>query len=262
VTETGISMLAKIGSAVSHAAEALRALALAKQDGDFLGSEEDLIQRLGVSRPTLRQASAQVAQEHLISIRRGMGGGYFARRPESIGVSRIAALYLQSRQASFVEIAVAMKSIRAELSALSARNTDPTQREELNAIAAQDRDPGHESTADSHSYLAFLRSEREFGRVLGVMSGNSVLVLLLEILYDFAALAWREDDVPINRPERVMAYRKHRAQLADAILNGDEEIAKLASRRCSDLMSEWIHEDFDGRAFAGPGSQEEGRPAV
>ncbi len=245
-------MMKKSGSAVNKAAETLRAFALAKQDGDFLGSEEDLIQRLQVSRPTLRQASAQVVQEHLITIRRGMGGGYFARRPESTGVSRIAALYLQSRQASFVEIAVAMRSIRAELSALAARNVDFTLREELQIIATKDRDPEHDSAADSHSYRAFLRSEREFGRVLGVMSGNSVLVLLLDILYDFAALARREDDVLVNRPERVIAYRKHRAQLADAILNGDEEIAKLASRRCSDLISEWIHEDFEGRFFEGP----------
>jgi len=94
------------------------------------------------------------------------------------------------------------------------------------------------------------------------MSGSSVLVLLFEILYDFATLVRREDDVPINRPKRIMAYRKHRAQLADAILNGDKEIARLASRCCSDLMSEWIHEDFDGRVFAGPESQEEAKPAV
>ena len=255
-------MLAKIGSAVSQAAEALRAFALAKQDGDFLGSEEELIQRLGVSRPTLRQASAQVVQEHLISIRRGMGGGYFARRPESAGVSRIAALYLQSRQASFVEIAVAMKSVRAELSALAARNDDPELREELRALAAQDRDPEHDSTVDSHSYRAFLRSERDFGRLLGSMGNNSVLVLLLEILYDFAALARREDDVLVNHPDRVIAYRKHRAQLADAILNGDEEIAKLASQRCSDLISDWIHDDFQGRVFDRPGTQEEARPAL
>lgn len=246
-------MLAKNGSAVSQAAKALRGFALAKQDGDFLGSEEDLIQRLGVSRPTLRQASAQVVQEHLISIRRGMGGGYFARRPESAGVSRIAALYLQSRQASFVEIAVAMKSIRAELSALAAHNTDPALREELQAIVAKDHSPEHDT--EGHGYRAFLRSEREFGRVLGEMSGNSVLVLLLEILYDFAALARREDDVLVNRPERVIAYRKHRAQLADAILNGDEEIAKLASKRCSGLISEWIHDDFEGRTFNGPETQ-------
>lgn len=247
-------MLAKNGSAVSQAAKVLRSFALAKKDGDFLGSEEDLIQRLGVSRPTLRQASAQVVQEHLISIRRGMGGGYFARRPESAGVSRIAALYLQSRNASFVEIAVAMKSVRAELSALAAHNIDPDLRAELEAVVAKDHDPEHDT--EGHGYRAFLCSEREFGRVLGQMGGNSVLVLLLEILYDFAALARREDDVLVNQPERVIAYRKHRAHLADAILDGDVEMARLASRRCSDLISEWIHDDFDGRTFTGPDAQE------
>lgn len=244
--------MAKRISAVSQAAEALRDFALAKQDGEFLGSEEALIQRLGISRPTLRQASAQVVQEHLISIRRGMGGGYFARRPESAGVSRIAGIYLQSRQASIVEIAPAMKSVRAELSALAAYNPDPELREELAAIVARDRDPEHDSSTDAHSYRAFLRGEREFGRLLGKMGANSVLVLMLEILYDFAALARREDDVLVNRPERVLAYRRHRAQLAEAILNGDEEVARLCSQRCSALISEWVHDDFQGRVFASP----------
>jgi DNA-binding FadR family transcriptional regulator len=250
--------LTKTISAVSQAADALRAFALARQDGDFLGSEEELIQRLGVSRPTLRQASAQVVQEHLISIRRGMGGGYFAQRPGSSGVSRIAALYLQSRKASFVEISVAMKSVRADLAMLAPHCTDQALRDELEAMVIKDRDPEHDRSGESHSYRAFLRSERDFGRILGRMSGNSVLVLLLEILYDFAALARREDDVLVNRPERVNAYRKHRAQLGEAILNGDEEISRLASFRCSDLITEWIHEDFNGRVFDGPQERAEG----
>jgi DNA-binding FadR family transcriptional regulator len=234
------------GSAVTQAADALRVYALGKREGDFLGSEEDLIERLGVSRPTLRQASAQVLQENLISIRRGVGGGYFARLPDSMTVSRIAALYLQSRNADLEEISHAMKPLRAEVAALATRNRDPAAlrrlEEFLEREAAISDDP-------EHGYRAFLKSEREFGRVLGVMSGNSVLTLFLGILYDFTALLRRGEDVLLNRPDRVAAYREHRARMARAILEGDEEIAIVATRRCSDLISEWMDEDFAGRSF-------------
>lgn len=233
-------------SAVDQAADALRSFAMAANEGDFLGSEEDMIGKLGVSRPTLRQASAQVAQENLISIRRGVGGGYFARVPNSMTVSRIAALYLQSRNAGMEEIIYAMKPIRIEIALLATRNRDPAMLEELRAFLAAEEEY---AKSGDNSYRAFLRSEREFGKVLGRMSGNTILTLFLNTLYDFTALLRPNEDVLLNRPERVDTYRELRARMARAILEGDEEIAIVATRRCSDMISEWMHEDLDGRSF-------------
>ena len=233
-------------SAVAQAAQALRAFALSKQDGDFLGSEADLIGQFGVSRPTLRQASAQVLQENLINIRRGVGGGYFARLPDSMTVSRIAALYLQSRDANLEEITRAMKPLRIEIAVLATENSDPQARQELRDFLNREQN----ATADTeHGYRAFLKSEREFGRLLGRMSGNGVLTLFLSILYDFAALLRRGEDVLLHRPDRVASYREHRARMGHAILDGDAEIAAVATRRCSELISEWLKEDFAGRGF-------------
>jgi len=212
-----------------------------------------LIGKLGVSRPTLRQASAQVLQENLISIRRGVGGGYFARLPDSMTVSRIAALYLQSREADLEEITHAMKPLRIEVAVLATRNRDPAARRDLNEFLARETAA---SSDNEHGYRAFLKSEREFGRLLGQMSGNSVLTLFLSILYDFTALLRRDEDVLLNRPDRVAAYREHRARMAQAILDGDEEIAVVATRRCSELISEWMHEDFAGRGFEDTSMQE------
>jgi DNA-binding FadR family transcriptional regulator len=241
-------------SAVDQAANALRTYALAHESGDFLGSEEDLIDRLGVSRPTLRQASARVVQEHLISIRRGVGGGYFARTPGSISVSRMAALYLMSRDAGLSEITAALKPLRAELAMRAANNHDPELQGRLRAFVEEDeaRNAEHadeDESSEHHGYREFLRSEREFGRILGNMSENSVLILLLEILYDFASHLRREQDVLINRPERVRTYRQLRARLARAILEGDVEVAELSSHRCSDLVEEWMHTDFRNTRF-------------
>jgi GntR family transcriptional repressor for pyruvate dehydrogenase complex len=235
-------------SAVSQAADELRRLAMTSEDGTFLGSEEDMIDRLGVSRPTLRQASALVVQENLIKIRRGVGGGYFANTPNSMTVSRIAALYLQSRNAGMDEVIHAMKPIRIEIALLATRNRDPVMLAELQSFL--DAEAEYAQGSD-YSYRAFLRSEREFGKVLGRLGGNQVLTLFLNTLYDFTALLRREEDVLVNRPERVDAYRELRARMARAILEGDEEIAVVATRRCSDMVSDWMHEDFAGRSFDG-----------
>lgn len=233
-------------SALTQAADALRAYAMSRGDGEFLGSEEEMIERFGVSRPTFRQACAQVVQENLIAVRRGVGGGYFARVPTSMSVSRIAALYLQSRTAGLEEIIHAMKPIRVEIAVLAARNRDPEALERLRSFLAAEEET---DKAGDHSYREFLRTERAFGRLIGEMSGNSVLTLFLNILYDFTAVMRRDEDVLLNRPTRVETYRELRLRMARAILDGDEDYAIVSTRRCSDVVSDWMREDFGGRSF-------------
>ena len=78
-------------SASEEVAEAIRAsmFAAALQPGDRLGREEDLAQRFGVSRPTLREALRLLSSAHLIRATKGPGGGIFvAATPEQgIGLS-------------------------------------------------------------------------------------------------------------------------------------------------------------------------------
>ena len=237
------------GSALAQAADALRGLALLREEGAFLGSEEELMRQLGVSRPTLRQASAQVAQENLIVIRRGVGGGYFTQRPNSMTVTRIAALYLQSHGAGLEEILTAIEPIRVSMAVLATHNPDAACRVQLREFLDQEEDqaPSHE-----HGYRAFLKSERAFGKLLGQMSGNRVMTLFLNILYDFAAHLRPGEDVLVNRPQRVEAYREQRRRMARAILDGDEELAVLATKRCSRIITRWMHEDLAGRGFERP----------
>ena len=233
-------------SAVHRSAAALRAMAMARSEGDLLGSEEELMTSLGVSRPTLRQAAALVAQDQLILIRRGVNGGYFAAVPNSMTVARMAAIYLQSRDAGLAEVIHAVDPIRTELARLASRNRDPALRQQLESFIEQER--ALDETA--HDYRAFLRGERAFGRVLGIMSGNEVLALFLGIVYDLSALLGRDEDIYINRPERVEFYRNHRNRMAHAILEGDEEMAVLATKRCSEIVTGWMREDLEDRGFS------------
>lgn len=233
----------KPGSAVTIAAERLRRLAMKKTDGEFIGSEEDLISLLEVSRPTLRQASAQVIQENLISVRRGVGGGYFARMPDSMTVSRMASLYLQSRDSNLTEILRAIKPLRLEIAELAAQNAATGDRTELEKFVEQERES---MSSDAEvAYRGFLASQRDFGRIVADLAGNHVLNLFLQIVYDLTQFTSRDEDVWFNQPDRVEVYRRQRLNMAIAILEGDEEIARVASARCSKLVAEWIREDAD-----------------
>src|ERR1700751_390118 len=68
-------------STIDGTSARLRELALAIPDGDFLGSEEVLVDKLGVSRATVRQTARLLEREGLLRVRRGLNGGYFATRP-------------------------------------------------------------------------------------------------------------------------------------------------------------------------------------
>jgi DNA-binding FadR family transcriptional regulator len=78
-------------SASEEVAEAIRAWVFSRglAPGDRLGREEDLAQRFGVSRPTLREALRLLSSAHLVRATKGPGGGIFvAATPEQgIGLS-------------------------------------------------------------------------------------------------------------------------------------------------------------------------------
>lgn len=228
---------------VGNAAQALRKLSMARADGELIGSEEDLVALLGVSRPTLRQASAHLIQENLITVRRGVGGGYFACVPDSMTVSRMASLYLKSREVGLVGLLEAIRPIRGEIAALAARNSASGGSEAL-ALFLRGEEDDLAAGRDA-SYRQFLVSDREFGRIIGALSANDLLGLFLSIIYDLASFTRREEDVYLDHPERVEAYRRRRVQMARAILDADEEVARIASRRCSDLIIEWMQADAE-----------------
>jgi GntR family transcriptional repressor for pyruvate dehydrogenase complex len=231
-------------SAVRNAARALRADALALDDGALLGSEEELLARYGISRPTLRQATALLVHEQLLVIKRGVNGGYFARQPNARGVAHTAAISLQSRHTSLREIIQTVLPIKVEMAILACRNRNSRALAHLRDFRERHADLPRDD------YHAFLKSEVEFGAILGELSGNNVLRLFLETLYDFCSQLGATDDIYRGRPDRVKEYWLLRDQLVDAVLSGDEELAPTFARRCSLLAAQWAVEDLGTRNTA------------
>lgn len=222
-------------TAVAKVVRPLREHALSTQPGELIGSEDQLVAIYEVSRPTLRQAAALVGQEQLLSVRRGVGGGYFARRPDTNAVAHMAAIYLKSRQTTLEEIIKAIEPIKVEMAALAAHNRDPEAIAQWREFQARDREQEREG-----GYRDFLKSEREFSRLLGSACRNRVLELFLMTLYDFCASIRPEEDVYRDHPERIHDYWSRRHVLMAAIIDGDSEVAALTAGRCARMVTEWM----------------------
>jgi GntR family transcriptional regulator, transcriptional repressor for pyruvate dehydrogenase complex len=227
-----------LSSTLQQTVEALREESLRRAEGDLIGSEDDLLARHRVSRPTLRQAAALVAQEQLLQVRRGVGGGYIARRPTGRAAAHMAAIFLSTRETSMDEIGQSTAPIRTELARLAAANLDDTSRRAFEDFLQREAD----GQAHDLGLRAFARSEREFGQLLGAASRNNVLSLFFAILYDLAGNIRPEHDVFLGRPERIKAYRERRTRLIEAILDGDPSVAELFANRLSEFMQSWRDE--------------------
>lgn len=229
-------------STVEKVAELIRHDAMQLEDGALLGSEDTLLEKYQVSRPTLRQAAGLVTQEQLLNVRRGVGGGYFVRRPDSRAVSHIAAIYLKVHDAKLSEIIAAFMPIRIELARLATQCKDKALHAKMKAFL------DHENEINDDPHLRdFIIGERKFNAILGQMSGNKALTLFLETLLDLSAMVDREEDMYRNRPDRVEMRRQERNRLAAAVVERDEEMAALAARRGAQMASGWLTEDMRER---------------
>lgn len=83
-------------SPIDRAADILRDAALTIAEGELLGSENEIVEKLDVSRVTVRQAARLLEQEGLLIVKRGKGGGYFAARPTITLLENMVCTYLET----------------------------------------------------------------------------------------------------------------------------------------------------------------------
>lgn len=222
-----------VGNAETLVARTARGLAQISLDSDagaFLGSEDDLLARLGVSRPTLRQAAKIAENDRLISVRRGIKGGFYATRPDAQDAIRTLARYLRLNGATLSDIMVVSRLVSEEAGARACVCDDAGLRGRLEDFVA--RIDTHDSPAD------LIRAESELVSLISEMSGNPAIQLVMAIGFSFGM---EEQRIGLYRAEdhRVTARALQR-QLCRAILDRDEEIARVMMRRRSATMLEWI----------------------
>lgn len=215
---------------VARTARALPELSLERDDGAFLGAEDELLARLGVSRPTLRQAAKVVENERLVSVRRGASGGFYAARPDAADAIRALTRFLRFKGATLRDIQVVNRLVAEEAMTLAAACADAAARARLEAFVAAIED--HDTPG------ALIRAETELARLVAEMSGNSVIELVMAIGFAFGLET--EGVALFREPSERAAARKLQRDLCRAILDGDADIARVMMRRRSAMFGRWL----------------------
>jgi GntR family transcriptional regulator, transcriptional repressor for pyruvate dehydrogenase complex len=200
-------------------ADELRGLIIAGElsEGDSLGQEQQLIDRFGVSRPSLREALRILEAEGLISVVRGVQGGVVVHEPDERLTARTAALVLQARNVSLADVFEARTIIEpaaARLVAASRGRKGAAKR--LRALIEE-----QETSTDPAAYG---EANARFHAELVALAGNQTLAIVAEMLTEVVAravTAVREDaaDEEASVATRARGVRSQR-RLTDLIEAG------------------------------------------
>lgn len=192
-------------------------------EGDSLGHEPDLVERFGVSRPSLREALRILEAEGLITVVRGVFGGVVVHEPNERMTARTAALVLQARNVSLADVYEARRllepmavgviaSSRAHRSAAS----DLRQLVEEQEHAIEDPE-------------AFGPANARFHQRLVELAGNQTLTIIAEMLNEIVTRAVTElSQTEPGRESLATRRRGIRSQhrLVELITSGDAEAAE------------------------------------
>jgi DNA-binding FadR family transcriptional regulator len=166
-------------------ADELRSLIVSGQlvEGDSLGREPELVERFGVSRPSLREALRILETEGLVEVVRGLRGGVVVREPSYRMTARTAALILQARNVSLADVFEA----RSMLEPLAARAVASSRKRkaavaELRTLIDEERD----SLDDPE---AFAEANARFHERLVSLAGNQTLTIVAEMLNEIVVRA-------------------------------------------------------------------------
>jgi GntR family transcriptional regulator, transcriptional repressor for pyruvate dehydrogenase complex len=225
--------IANAETLVAKTARALSDLSLGTEKGHYLGSEDDLLHRLGVSRPTLRQAAKIAESERMIAVRRGIRGGFYAERPDVADSIKALARFLRLNGATMRDVFVVSSPVAQEAGALAATCTDTALRKTLEEFVAR---IDANDTAGS-----LIRAEGELARLLAQMSGNPAVQLVMEIGYTFG-MEERSGRF-FSTPEERAAARHLQHSLCKAVLSGDSDVARVMMRRRSQMISGWFGDE-------------------
>lgn len=155
-------------------AEQLRAAIIAGQFkiGQRLPTEDELAQRYGVSRPSVREALKRLAAQNLVRARRGPTGGNFVVQPSyaelAESLSGAATLLVGMGALGIEEIIEARRTLQRSCLELAAANADRSDIQNIEAALIRQQDPGI-------SDEAFCQADVAFHRALVDATGNGML---------------------------------------------------------------------------------------
>ena len=134
-------------------------------EGSMLPPESELMERFGVSRPTLREAFRVLESESLIEVQRGVRGGARVTRPRRETLARYAGLILEYEGVTLKDVYDARAAMETPMVVALAKQADPDAIAELEQIVEHESrlQPGVESVdkmTDFHAAIARLSGNK------------------------------------------------------------------------------------------------------
>jgi DNA-binding FadR family transcriptional regulator len=186
--------------------------------GERLPAERDLAERLGVSRPTVREALIVLEVEGLVQIR--MGSGVYVNSRSIAGSNVLAA---DDSEGPF-EILQARCLIESAIAEEAARRVEPAIIERIDQIL-------HEMESALESPERALALDRAFHTAIADIIGNSALNVFTGLIYDKRSSPFFEKLASyFEGPHTWRAALDEHRVIRDALAAGDPAAAREAMR--------------------------------
>jgi DNA-binding FadR family transcriptional regulator len=198
------------------------------------GTEAELLERYGVSRPVLREAVRLLEYHTVARMRRGPGGGLIVTEPLPQASVETIALYLEYRRPSREDLGLVRDAIEVDnVAKVVSRRGDTDVTEFLSAqrrdwSEPDDLDPRQAGLAEFH-----------FHTDLAELAGNRALELFLRILVELFRRHWTSTRSPMPASQDVEDVHRAHARIVEAILDGDESLARYRCRKHLEALSSW-----------------------
>ncbi len=223
----------KAKSTIEIAASNLRALVQEKEAGSLLGSEEELIAYLKVSRATLRQVARLLEREGWLAVRRGINGGYFSARPDLRAIENSINAYLDMIDADVTETAVIGTTLWIEI-VRRAASVEP-QRAKAVMHVLREKVLAMRSRASLNDVLALdLEIRTEFLTLID----SRYIEFLFQVNAIYAGrkfMSRPQEPETAEHHEFVQAWRHAKLMEFSSVEDGDKELAALAARHSRNL---------------------------
>ncbi len=152
------------------------------REGEALPSEAALMERFGISRPTLREALRILESEHIITIKRGSRGGAHVLVPDVGAAGRYAGALLQYHRTTLADLYEARAQLEAAGAEMLARKRSAADLQKLENALAE----GEALVSDPLAYAE--KHELQFHRLVMALVGNQTMKVLHDMLLSIIEL--------------------------------------------------------------------------
>jgi DNA-binding FadR family transcriptional regulator len=184
------------------------------RSGEVLPSEVEMAEKLGVSRPVVREAYKSLQSLGFLEIRRGTKGGAFVCDLDNLSFAENISDLIRLGKISIDNLVATRLFLEPEIGRLAALNATKEQLDELAEIAKQ--------YADVTDPREQIRLNSKFHRFIGRACGNPLFSVLLDSIMDFTE-TFLESICPQNK---VLHQPQEHMAIHTALCAGDQELTR------------------------------------